>query len=514
MACEPTWPGEPVSKNASSPSAVVVSRDSDLVEAIKATCRRLELGFEHVKSASRLAKGDLLGNCFAIVWDGRHGGEEWPEAGVPAADAATVIALGCHCPTGRPARLRAISLPAESPAETVAQTVAAVAEGFLAKRRAEEAGQALRDTQRRLEEGAKATKALRDQVGFYELQRNQLSEFIRGTAYLGQLSKEINCLDVEKILDICVTKVPRIVDASLASVYMVSEETGELVLKRSNHSYRITDRLPIDSSVERLMTLALERKATLLIRDINTFAKGLGKPIDRTYAGKYRTRSCIVAPLINDNRVIAVLNLADKTSGAPFDEVRDLPLVDHISQFIGTALRNCQLYEKVWHLAKTDALTGFMNHNAFFDELHREIARVRRNKTNLSLVLLDVDNFKLFNDVHGHQVGDMILSQVSGLIRSNVRTVDSAARYGGDEFAVILADTDLERAEIVAERIRRAIAANQLTLEGQTFFVTISAGIAQYRMGQTLADIVNEADAALYRAKSKGRNVVTANGQV
>ena len=218
--------------------------------------------------------------------------------------------------------------------------------------------------------------------------------------------------------------------------------------------------------------------------------------------------SCIVAPLVSDNKVMAVLNLADKINKTPFDEVRDLPLIDHICQFIAIALRNCELYQKVWHLAKTDALTGFINHKAFFDELHREIARVRRNKTNLSLILLDVDNFKLFNDVHGHQVGDMILTQVASLIRGNVRTVDAAARYGGDEFAVILSDTETERAEAVAERIRRAIASNQLTLDGQTFFVTISAGVAQYRMGQTLADMVNEADSALYKAKSKGRNAV------
>jgi diguanylate cyclase (GGDEF)-like protein len=209
--------------------------------------------------------------------------------------------------------------------------------------------------------------------------------------------------------------------------------------------------------------------------------------------------------------VLAVLNLSDKANGQKFDEITDLPLVDHISQFIGIALRNCQLYEKVSRQAKTDGLTSFINHNAFFDELNREMDRCRRTGGNLSLVLIDVDNFKLFNDVHGHQVGDRVLKTVARTIRQSVRSVDMPARYGGDEFAVILCDTDLNRGELVAERIRRAVAACPLTLDGKAFSITISAGIAQYIPGQTTTDMVNEVDLALYEAKARGRNAVAVN---
>jgi diguanylate cyclase (GGDEF)-like protein len=259
------------------------------------------------------------------------------------------------------------------------------------------------------------------------------------------------------------------------------------------------------------MSLAVKRKATLLIRDIDTFAKGLHRPLDRTYSEKYTAGSCIVVPLMSGDQVIAVLNLGDKIGGGKFDEITDLPLVDHISQFIGIALRNCQLYEKVSRQAKTDGLTGFINHNAFFDELNREIERCRRTGGELSLILLDVDNFKLFNDVHGHQVGDRVLKEVARTIKQSVRAIDTPARYGGDEFAVILCDTDLNRGELVAERIRRAIAANPMTLDGKAFSITISAGIAPYRPGWTASDMVNEVDGALYAAKSRGRNAVVVN---
>ena len=306
---------------------------------------------------------------------------------------------------------------------------------------------------------------------------------------------------------------PRIVDASLVSVYFHNEEKREIVLKGSNHPYPLTERISLDETPECLMSVALKRKATLLIRDVDTFQKTLHTPIDRTYAGKYKTKSCIILPLASGEQVIAVLNLADKHDGTCFDEIRDLPLVDHIGQFIGIALGNCMLYEKVSLQARTDGLTNFINHNAFFDELNREIERVRRRSGTLSLILLDVDNFKLFNDVHGHQVGDKILQQVAQKIRQSIRAVDVPARYGGDEFAVICGDTDLKRGVLVAERIRRAVASHPMTHDGQAFSITISAGVAEYAAGLSATEIVNKVDAALYQAKSCGRNTVASEKQ-
>ncbi len=496
-------------------AVAVFTRSRELAAAVSAACDCGGLKASLYENGSKLLRSSDSAPLLAVLWDARADAPDWEGlAALPAGAVVCILGGASPTPDETPFPLPVINIAPDAAPQAVGAAVAGLAGQLGTARRLANTEETLAETERRLAEAVQEARGLKEHVEFYELQRNQLSEVVRRTAYLGQLSKEINSLDIDRIFNICVTKVPKIVDATLASVYLHDAESGELILKQSNHPYRITDRVIVGAAPQSLMALAMERKATLLVRDMDAFALGARKAIDRSHAKKYATRSCMIVPLMNDNQVIAVLNLADKANGAPFDEVRDLPLVDHISQFIGIAMRNCQLYQEVWQLAKSDALTGFMNHNAFFDELHRAMARSQRSGASLALIILDVDNFKLFNDVHGHQVGDMILGQVAEIIRANVRTSDVPARYGGDEFAVILSDTDVDRAGIVAERIRRGIADNQLMLDGQNFFVTISAGVAQYRPGQSLSDIVNDADAALYNSKSRGRNTVSTCARV
>ena len=484
---------------ASSSSIIaVLTKDDGLLNAVRSTSKAADVKCLHFKTAERFLAHDGSTDILAILWDVRSEPADSREAGILAGRAPLMI----YGPSpSLPDGVTAAALPSSCCEDCVPHAFSAFVEAQSARRR-------MLAAQKVSAEGKSEADALRRRVEFYELQRTQLSEVVRKTALLGQLTKELNCLDADKIIELCVTKVPTLIDATLASVYLVNEEDGELTLKKSNHPQRLAERAPLEPALPRLMTMALEKRATLLIRDVDLFCRNLDIPLDRSFAGNYKTASCVVVPLVNDNKPLAVLNLADKANGAPFDEVRDLPLIDHISQFIGIALHNCRLYQKVWQLAKTDALTGFINHNAFYDELDREVARLRRTESDLALVILDVDNFKLFNDVHGHLAGDMVLVQVAQLIKGSIRTIDVPARYGGDEFAIILANTEIEKAVMVAERIRRAIATSQMTYGGQTFSVTVSAGVARCAPGQSAADFVSEADAALYRAKSMGRNAV------
>ncbi len=159
-------------------------------------------------------------------------------------------------------------------------------------------------------------------------------------------------------------------------------------------------------------------------------------------------------------------------------------------------------------MAVTDPATSLKNHRYFQDQLQVEVARAIRHMRPLSLFMIDMDHFKLFNDHHGHLAGDTLLKAIADRIVEQVRNVDIVARYGGDEFAVILPDTDLENAKMVGERMRLAFESKPfIPTEGHPTFVTISIGITSLTGPMTTAmDLVRNADSALYRAKRQGRN--------
>ena len=168
--------------------------------------------------------------------------------------------------------------------------------------------------------------------------------------------------------------------------------------------------------------------------------------------------------------------------------------------------------------ATTDALTGLLNRRAFDLRLRKAVSRAGTEDGPLALLLLDVDNFKHFNDSFGHKAGDLVLRLVGRMLADNVKGRDTAARYGGEEFAVILTGADLRAGVTVAEQMRAALDGRRLVNQRTHFgeaqpatSVTASFGVAQLRPGEAAADLVARADAALYRAKHGGRNRVCAD---
>ncbi len=156
--------------------------------------------------------------------------------------------------------------------------------------------------------------------------------------------------------------------------------------------------------------------------------------------------------------------------------------------------------------ARTDGLTGLANRRALDQELTRAVKQSNHRRTPLSLLLIDVDHFKRFNDYHGHQVGDLVLQRVSELLELSVRELDFVARFGGEEFAVILPGTDRNQAITVAERIRMRIADDDLVHEGTQLCVTVSIGLAQATPDEPKAELVKRTDESMYAAKNGGRN--------
>jgi diguanylate cyclase (GGDEF)-like protein len=179
-----------------------------------------------------------------------------------------------------------------------------------------------------------------------------------------------------------------------------------------------------------------------------------------------------------------------------------------VAQFL-IGLRRTLLYQKVQELTITDVLTGVYCRRYFLERFSEELKRSRKNKSCLTFLMIDIDNFKQFNDRYGHLVGDAILRQVSRTIREAVRQIDFIGRYGGEEFSVVLAETSKEQANFAAERIRQAIALDVIKVYDEELKVTVSIGAATFPDNAANAqNLIEMADRALYLAKETGKNKV------
>jgi diguanylate cyclase (GGDEF)-like protein/PAS domain S-box-containing protein len=165
-------------------------------------------------------------------------------------------------------------------------------------------------------------------------------------------------------------------------------------------------------------------------------------------------------------------------------------------------------------LAMTDELTQVANRRAFMAGLASEISFVERNEEQLSLLMIDLDHFKLINDQYGHSVGDVVLQQFSHTAKQVLRTEDLFGRLGGEEFAVLLRNTDLELANVLAERLRASISQMAIAVDGASIRLTISIGVSAFSPPSDIDSLINHADKALYKAKESGRNcVISASGK-
>lgn len=175
-----------------------------------------------------------------------------------------------------------------------------------------------------------------------------------------------------------------------------------------------------------------------------------------------------------------------------------------------TVSQNVQKRRQYERAAMFDGLTGIHNRRWLDETLHRMVRRHERNAGHLSLSLIDIDHFKSFNDRYGHAAGDHVLTVVATTLAANLRPTDLVARFGGEEFVIIFPDTDLEMAVRAADRVREAVAAEELAMPDGTALprVTISMGVTQLAPGQTVPDLLKTADFAMYRAKQTGRNRV------
>jgi diguanylate cyclase (GGDEF)-like protein len=270
-------------------------------------------------------------------------------------------------------------------------------------------------------------------------------------------------------------------------------------------------------SVDTEMEVRLNRERLNPEEIFNAWVVSQGKPLFiadtmndfrfQNYPTENGIRSLIAAPLLAGNEILGLIRM-ESCFPSTFRQ-DDARLLSNFCDLGTVALEHVALYKQTIELAITDGLTGLYVQRYYKERVRDEVFRALEHKLPLCLMMIDVDNFKSYNDRYGHLVGDKVLKVVSQVLRETVRTVDLVARYGGEEFSVLLLKTPWVGAETVAERIRQKVAEQEIIASQQTTHITVSIGVCE--LHPSLKDVesfIDSADQALYQAKADGKNRV------
>jgi diguanylate cyclase (GGDEF)-like protein len=343
----------------------------------------------------------------------------------------------------------------------------------------------------------------------YHLHQDLFKKFNR-FALLSELNRAITPIqNYDTLLQMILDKSAELLKAEQGSLMMLDQKTDALLLEAKKGIIQgVSGKISIQRG-EGIAGKVAERGEPYLVKDLEDDPR-----IKQKNRNHYRTRSFVSVPLKIADRVIGVLNLSDKTTGEVFDE-EDLKLIQSIATHAAVVVERNEFYAKSEELKKltiTDTLTGLLNRRYLQERLKDELARSERHIHAMSLLMLDLDGFKFCNDSLGHIVGDKILQEVADTLLKTVRSMDIVARYGGDEFMVILPETSEPVAIEIADRLRNSVSTGTAWTRKagagpEPCSLTASIGIVCYpEHGETVELLLENVDKALYRAKNNGKN--------
>ena len=303
-------------------------------------------------------------------------------------------------------------------------------------------------------------------------------------------------LNIDKLIDFVVHKTSTVLDAERCSLMLLDEKTQELCIKGyhgAENQFIQRSRIKIGEPVSGIVA---QQDKPVLVTDIET-----DRRFFKTNRSTYKIRSFISAPIRLNERLMGVINVADKVSntGEAFSSL-DVKVLTMIIRQVAVAIETAKLYRELNYLTITDPLTNIYNYRHFAQSLDREINRAKRYRIPLCLLMLDVDDFKVYNDAYGHLEGDRLLKEIGKTLKGNLRDVDIVCRYAGDEFAVILPQIDEPEAVKVAKKIQLLIAEIDLKQK-----ITATCEIAIHKFPMDRYDLILKADTALYNAKKDGK---------
>jgi diguanylate cyclase (GGDEF)-like protein len=358
-----------------------------------------------------------------------------------------------------------------------------------------------------------STRAQQELEQEVERLRNELAYRSRFTDSLQHFLERISCADPVKTYNSIISNSKELLQSERASLMVLNESESELVLKAaSGLSTDLNSVSPVRVG-EGVSGEVIGTGKALMVTDLR-MAGRKPAPAER----HYKTNSFISYPITIGGRKVGVLNVTDKSSGGTYDEV-DLSLLEIIGPQVALALERAEWQERATEfqlMSFTDSLTTLPNRRYLEERLVEELSRSKRYDYPMSFLMIDIDDFKAYNDKNGHQAGDVALQITAHCLKGALRQADVASRYGGEEFCILLPQTGMAEAGVIADRIRDRVSTTSFP-HGKSQplgRVSISVGVSTFMKNvDTPENIIAAADRALYQAKSMGKDRVEFYGE-
>lgn len=346
-----------------------------------------------------------------------------------------------------------------------------------------------------------------------EDRRKALAESQKWLSQLDALLEVINAIStksrLQDVLDAGLEETREVFKADSGLVYRISRKTRKLEIMSSfGYAPELLEKMKTKGVTYASSCEAYSRQEVVTVENLATDNKCPN-------LAKVNSGSSICLPIASKNRVWGVLHLRRRFPAAFAAE--DIQLAQAIAYQFALAMQRAYLFDEVNLLAITDPVTGLFNHRKMSRDLKREVVRSKRYRHPFSYIMVDIDHFKDFNDLYGHQAGDSLLHMVARSLETGRREVDRVYRYGGEEFSILLPETEIQEAFEVAEKLRKQIESMEVEVEdfAEPLSVTVSMGVASYPDdGAGPEVIVTSADSAMYAAKESGRNRVVCYGNI
>ena len=343
--------------------------------------------------------------------------------------------------------------------------------------------------------------------------RNELEYRSRFADSLQHFLERISCADPIKTYNSIIASSKELLQSDRASLMVLDEAANSLVLKAAIGFVTALESLPPVRVGEGVSGEVIDTGKAVMVTDLR-MAGRKPAPLER----KYKSSSFISYPISIGGRKVGVLNVTDKSSGGTYDEV-DLSLLEIIGPQVALALERAEWQERATEfqlMSITDSLTALPNRRYLEERLAEELNRSKRYDYPMSFLMIDIDDFKAYNDKNGHQAGDLALQITAHCLKGALRAVDVASRYGGEEFCILLPQTGISEAGVIADRIRDRVSTTHFP-HGKSQplgRVTISIGVSTCTKNiDTPENIIAAADRALYQAKSLGKDRVEFYGE-